>query len=160
MTNLLLPGVYLLPTDMASALVLGFKWYPLYHLCHYYRELNVWPNLATESRPQNAAHSVSRIHYPSLNTCLLNACWINFSFWFLNGNMHMVSQWILCVCRVQLPSLLLVGTSPCLLNTLQGNFMALSAGKASGTNTNFPPFLWEEAYREPQIVLFMSTLFA
>lgn len=72
----------------------------------------------------------------------------------------MVSQWILCVRRVQLNSLLLVGTSPCLLNTLQGNFMALSAGKASGTNTNYYFFLWEEAYHEPQIVLFMSTLFA
>lgn len=139
LTSLLLPGVHLLPSDLVSFLVLGV--YPLHPFHHYYRGLRVSSsyihNCTTESRPQNVPHSVPRIHYPFLNSCLLNSCWINFSFWFLNGNMHMVSRRILCVHRVQLNSLLLVGTSPCLLNTLQGNFMALSSGKASGTNTNY-----------------------
>ena len=49
----------------------------------------------------------------------------------------MVSQWILYVNRVQLNSLPFFGTLPYLLNTLQGIFIALNAGKASGTNTNY-----------------------
>lgn len=49
----------------------------------------------------------------------------------------MVSQWILSVNRVQLNSLPFFGTLPYLLNTLWGIFIALNAGKASGTNTNY-----------------------
>lgn len=45
----------------------------------------------------------------------------------------MLSQWILYVNRVQLNSLPFFGTLPYLLNTLQGIFIALNAGKASGT---------------------------
>lgn len=53
----------------------------------------------------------------------------------------MVSQWILYVNRVQLNSLPFFGTLPYLLNTLQGIFMVLNTGKASGTNTNYYFFL-------------------
>lgn len=74
--------------------------------------------------------------------------------------MHMVSQWVLYVNRVQLNSLPFFGTLPYLLNALQGIFMALNAGKASGTNTNYYFFSQAEAYHQFQIVLFTGALFA
>lgn len=68
----------------------------------------------------------------------------------------MVSQRILHVNRVQLNSLPFSGTLPYLLNTLQGIFMALNAGKASGTNTNYYFFSPGETYHQLQIVLFIG----
>lgn len=71
----------------------------------------------------------------------------------------MVSQWILYVNRVQLNSLPFFGTLPYLLNTLQGIFMALNAGKHLA-QTQTIIFSLGEAYHQLQIVLFMGTLFA